>query len=61
MLKVYNVEVSYHGVILGVRGVSLEVPKGAVVALQGNPAEELEGKHDRPVNRSLSVRRSGVH
>ncbi len=35
MLKVDNIEVSYHGVILGVRGVSLEVPKGAVVALLG--------------------------
>lgn len=35
MLKVDNIEVSYHGVILAVRGVSLEVPKGAVVALLG--------------------------
>jgi len=35
MLRVDNIEVSYHGVILALRGVSLEVPKGSVVALLG--------------------------
>jgi branched-chain amino acid transport system ATP-binding protein len=35
MLRVDNIEVSYHGVILAVRGVSLEVPKGGIVALLG--------------------------
>jgi branched-chain amino acid transport system ATP-binding protein len=35
MLRVDNIEVSYHGVILALRGVSLEVPKGAIVALLG--------------------------
>jgi len=33
ILKIKNIEVKYHEVILVLKGVSLEVPKGAVVAL----------------------------
>ncbi|MCZ7525235.1 MAG: ABC transporter ATP-binding protein [Acidimicrobiia bacterium] len=35
MLAVHNVEVVYGGVILALRGVSLEVPAGSIVALLG--------------------------
>jgi branched-chain amino acid transport system ATP-binding protein len=35
MLKINNIEVLYHEVILALKGVSLEVPVGAVVALLG--------------------------
>ncbi len=35
MLKINNVEVLYHEVILALKGVSLEVPPGGVVALLG--------------------------
>jgi len=35
MLKVYNIEVTYHGVILVLRGVSLEVGDGKIVSLLG--------------------------
>ena len=35
MLKVNNIEVTYHGVILVLRGVSLEVGDGKVVSLLG--------------------------
>jgi len=35
ILKIKNIEVKYHEVILVLKGVSLEVPKGAVVALLG--------------------------
>jgi branched-chain amino acid transport system ATP-binding protein len=35
MLRVDNIEVSYHGVILALRGVSLEIPLGSIVALLG--------------------------
>jgi branched-chain amino acid transport system ATP-binding protein len=35
MLKVDNVEATYHRVILALRGVSLDVPTGAIVALLG--------------------------
>ena len=35
MLKVNNVEVVYDHVILVLKGVSLEVPEGAIVALLG--------------------------
>ena len=36
LLQLNNVEVKYAGVILVLRGVSLEVEKGSVVALLGN-------------------------
>lgn len=36
MLKLSNVEVKYAGVILVLRGVSLEIPKGAIVSLLGS-------------------------
>lgn len=35
ILKLNNIEVKYHEVILVLKGVSIEVPKGAVVALLG--------------------------
>jgi branched-chain amino acid transport system ATP-binding protein len=35
MLAVQDIEVSYHGVITALRGVSIEVPDGATVALLG--------------------------
>ena len=35
MLAVANLEVVYHGVMLVLKGVSLEVPKGSIVALLG--------------------------
>lgn len=35
MLAVQNIEVTYHNVIAAVRGVSLEVPDGSVVAILG--------------------------
>ncbi|MFN3477700.1 MAG: ABC transporter ATP-binding protein, partial [Candidatus Methylomirabilales bacterium] len=35
ILKVNNIEVMYHEVILAVKGVSLEVPEGGIVALLG--------------------------
>ena len=35
MLKINNIEVLYHEVILALKGVSLEVPSGGVVALLG--------------------------
>ncbi len=35
MLKINNIEVLYHEVILALKGVSLEVPEGGVVALLG--------------------------
>ena len=35
MLKMINVEVKYHEVILALRGVSLEVPKGQMVSILG--------------------------
>lgn len=35
LLSVNNIEVVYHGIILVLRGVSLEVPKGKTVALLG--------------------------
>ena len=35
MLKVNNIEVLYHEVILALKGVSLEVPAGGMVALLG--------------------------
>jgi branched-chain amino acid transport system ATP-binding protein len=36
ILKVEKLEVTYHRVITAVQGVSLEVPKGSIVALLGN-------------------------
>jgi len=36
LLKVEKLEVTYHRVITAVQGVSLEVPKGSIVALIGN-------------------------
>ena len=36
LLKVENLEVTYHRVITAVQGVSLEVPEGSIVALIGN-------------------------
>lgn len=36
LLKVEKLEVTYHRVITAVQGVSLDVPKGAIVALIGN-------------------------
>ncbi len=35
MLAVQNIEVTYHNVVAAVRGVSLEVPHGSIVALLG--------------------------
>ena len=35
MLKVNNIEVTYHGVILVLRGVSLEVGDGKIISLLG--------------------------
>ncbi|MFH0914226.1 MAG: ABC transporter ATP-binding protein [Chloroflexota bacterium] len=35
MLQVNNIEVTYHDVMLVVRGISLEVPEGAIIALLG--------------------------
>ena len=35
MLNVNNIEVAYHGVILALRGVSLEVPDGKIISLLG--------------------------
>lgn len=35
MLKVNNIEVMYHEVILAVKGVSLEVPEGGIITLLG--------------------------
>jgi branched-chain amino acid transport system ATP-binding protein len=35
MLSVQNIEVTYHNVIAAVRGVSLEVPDGSIVAILG--------------------------
>ena len=36
MLKVTNIEIVYNDVILAVRGISLEVPQGGIVALLGS-------------------------
>src|SRR3954471_8881412 len=36
ILKVEKLEVTYHRVVTAVQGVSLEVPKGSIVALLGN-------------------------
>ncbi|MCP4680965.1 MAG: ABC transporter ATP-binding protein [Desulfobacterales bacterium] len=35
MLKIHNIEVKYHEVILVLKGVSIEVPRGGIVALLG--------------------------
>ena len=35
ILKINNIEVKYHEVILVIKGVSIEVPRGAIVALLG--------------------------
>jgi len=35
ILRINNIEVKYHEVILVIKGVSIEVPKGAIVALLG--------------------------
>ncbi|MDP3017638.1 MAG: ATP-binding cassette domain-containing protein, partial [Deltaproteobacteria bacterium] len=35
ILKLNNVEVKYHEVILVLKGVSLEVPEGGIIALLG--------------------------
>ena len=35
ILKINNIEVKYHEVILVLKGVSIEVPKGGIVALLG--------------------------
>jgi len=35
ILKINNIEVKYHEVILVIKGVSIEVPKGEIVALLG--------------------------
>lgn len=35
ILKINNIEVKYHEVILVIKGVSIEVPKGSIVALLG--------------------------
>ena len=35
ILKINNIEVKYHEVILVVKGVSIEVPEGGIVALLG--------------------------
>ncbi|UCD88319.1 MAG: ABC transporter ATP-binding protein [Desulfobacterales bacterium] len=35
MLKINNIEVKYHEIILVLKGVSIEVPKGGIVALLG--------------------------
>ncbi len=35
ILKINNIEVKYHEVILVIKGVSIEVPKGGIVALLG--------------------------
>lgn len=36
MLQINNIEVTYHDVILAIRGISLKVPEGSVVALLGS-------------------------
>ncbi len=35
ILKINNIEVKYHEVILVLKGVSIEVPRGGIVALLG--------------------------
>ena len=35
LITINNIEVKYHEVILVIKGVSIEVPKGAIVALLG--------------------------
>ncbi|MBW2193511.1 MAG: ATP-binding cassette domain-containing protein, partial [Deltaproteobacteria bacterium] len=35
ILKINNIEVKYHEVILVIKGVSIEIPKGGIVALLG--------------------------
>ena len=35
ILKINNIEVKYHEVILVIKGVSIEVPEGGIVALLG--------------------------
>ncbi|HDZ22907.1 MAG TPA: ATP-binding cassette domain-containing protein, partial [Desulfobacteraceae bacterium] len=35
ILKIKNIEVRYHEVILVLKGVSIEVPKGGIIALLG--------------------------
>ncbi|MBW2567644.1 MAG: ATP-binding cassette domain-containing protein, partial [Deltaproteobacteria bacterium] len=35
ILKINNIEVKYHEIILVLKGVSIEVPKGGIVALLG--------------------------
>ena len=35
ILKINNIEVKYHEVILVIKGVSIEVPQGGIVALLG--------------------------
>ncbi|MEW5736386.1 MAG: ABC transporter ATP-binding protein [Thermodesulfobacteriota bacterium] len=35
ILKIHNIEVKYHEVILVLKGVSIEIPEGAIVALLG--------------------------
>ena len=35
ILKINNIEVKYHEVILVLKGVSIEVPKGGIIALIG--------------------------
>jgi branched-chain amino acid transport system ATP-binding protein len=36
MLKLKNIEIVYNDVILAVKGISLEVPQGRIVALLGS-------------------------
>ena len=35
ILKINNIEVKYHEVILVIKGVSIKIPKGSIVALLG--------------------------
>jgi len=44
ILKINNIEVKYHEVILVIKGVSIEVPEGGIVALLG--ANGARKEHD---------------
>ena len=49
ILKLNNVEVKYHEVILVLKGVSLEIPEGGIIALLGANGAEYDAQgHFRP-------------